>query len=80
MSSRFSKFAALAAFFTGLAAWAQDTPSNPQQGPGARGGGGPQAGVYKSVITPHWFAGEPLRVESVRPLRHARRPRATLMV
>jgi SpoVK/Ycf46/Vps4 family AAA+-type ATPase len=29
---------------------------------------------------PHWFAGEPLRVESVRPLRHARRPRATLMV
>jgi SpoVK/Ycf46/Vps4 family AAA+-type ATPase len=27
---------------------------------------------------PRWFAGEPLRVESVRPLRAARRPRAVL--
>ncbi len=27
---------------------------------------------------PQWFAGEPLRVESVRPLRPARRPRALL--
>ncbi len=59
MSGRFSKLAAFAALSIGLAAWAGDTQPNPQQSPGARsGGGGQQAGVYKSVITPHWFAGD----------------------
>jgi len=28
---------------------------------------------------PQWFAGEPLRIESVRPLRRLRRPRSTLV-
>jgi len=50
----FSKLAAFAALFAALASWAGDNQPSPQ--PAARGRGGPPSGVYKSTVTPHWFA------------------------
>ncbi len=37
---------------------ANEAHPSPQQGRGGRGGGGPPQGVYKSVVTPHWFAND----------------------
>jgi len=51
----FKLTAALAVFWP-LASWSDDAHPSPQQGRRGRGGA-PAAGVYKSVITPHWFAG-----------------------
>jgi dipeptidyl aminopeptidase/acylaminoacyl peptidase len=50
-----SKLAAFAALFVALGASAADTQSSPQQAPAARGGAS-TSGVYKSTVTPHWFA------------------------
>jgi dipeptidyl aminopeptidase/acylaminoacyl peptidase len=49
------KLPAILAVILPLATWADDAHPSPQAG--RRGfGGGPPAGVYKSIITPHWFA------------------------
>ena len=51
------KLPAILAIFFPLATWADDAHPSPQAG--RRGfGGGPPPGVYKSIITPHWFAND----------------------
>jgi dipeptidyl aminopeptidase/acylaminoacyl peptidase len=51
----FKLTAALAVFWP-LASWSDDAHPSPQQG--RRGRDGPAQGVYKSIITPHWFAND----------------------
>jgi Prolyl oligopeptidase family/Dipeptidyl peptidase IV (DPP IV) N-terminal region len=54
--SVFKLIAALAIFWP-LASWSDNAHPNPQQARRGRGGG-PAQGVYKSTITPHWFAND----------------------
>jgi len=51
------KFTSILAIFIPLASSAEDGHPSPQQGRRGRGAG-PQQGVYKSIITPHWFASD----------------------
>jgi dipeptidyl aminopeptidase/acylaminoacyl peptidase len=54
----FFKLAAILAVSLPLGLWAGD--AHPSPGGGRRGGGpaSPPQGVYKSIITPHWFAND----------------------
>jgi dipeptidyl aminopeptidase/acylaminoacyl peptidase len=53
------KLGLLLALVVPLSSWADDAHPSPQQGRRGRGGAAvaPQ-GVYKSIITPHWFAND----------------------
>jgi dipeptidyl aminopeptidase/acylaminoacyl peptidase len=50
------KFAAALAVSWPLVSWSDDAHPSPRQG--RRGRDGPVQGVYKSTITPHWFAND----------------------